>query len=203
MLEIAKTPQGGNPSQRDNCGQAARRPFPACPDFFIHQPKQSGQHKTSDKKKQNEWLDDEHDVPGIPPLRKRPEWTHTVVVSEIQQNVAHSGEACVQKQQSPMRRKLRIVGSSPSKTPDKIDESHHHAGYDRNAYERVSEAAMMSEAERRAAKLSNHIQVRRFRSQRESSGGKCSLAVQSRAAQTGARKEMGDRFQPSKVSECS
>jgi hypothetical protein len=59
----------------------------------------------------------------------------------------------------------------------------------------MSEAAVMLEAEDRPMELSDDVEIRRFGCQGHGSGRQRSFAIESGAPQTGARQEVGDRFQ--------
>jgi len=66
----------------------------------------------------------------------------------------------------------------------------------------MGKTAMMGEAKNPALKFAQHIQIRRFSSQRHCSGGQRSLAIQSRSAYAGAGQKMGNRFQSSMQVNC-
>ena len=119
------------------------------------------------KQAEHDGLEDENDVPGIPLLGKRPERAHAVIVGEVEQNVAETGEAGIEKEQSPARRKVGIFYLASAQTPNQIDEAEHHRGVDRNSKKRVRESTMMRKAERRAAESAENVEIRSLCRQRQ------------------------------------
>ena len=154
-----------------------------------------GTTNPSINKAQHHRFDDEDDVPRIPLLGKRPEGANPVVVGEIEQDVAETGQAGVEEQPAPARRQVGVVEFAASKTPYEVHESDYRQGVERHSDEGMGESAMVGEAEGRAAKSADHVEVGRFGRQRQSERGQRRLAVQSGASQAGAGQEVSKRFQ--------
>lgn len=71
-------------------------------------------------------------------------------------------------------------------TPDSIYERDDGCGHDRDAEERMREAAMVIESEGRSAETAEDIEVGGLGGEREYGGGERGLAVQTSAAHVGA-----------------
>ena len=124
-------------------------------------------------------------------LGKRPERAHAVVIGEVEQNVAESGEAGVEEEQSPARWEVRIFHLASAQTPDQIDEADYYGGVEWKSEEGVGEAAMVGEGEGRATEAAEDVQVRSLGGERERERGQRRLAVESGAAQACASRENG------------
>ena len=59
--------------------------------------------------------------------------THSVVVGEVEENVAEAGEAGVGEEQSPARGKVGIADLAPAQSPEEIDECNDCTGHQRHA----------------------------------------------------------------------
>jgi len=134
-------------------------------------------------------------VPGIPPLPKRPEGTDTVIVGEVEQNVAEAGDVCVCKQQSPSRRKIRIPRPAASQPPHQVNEPDDQGRYQEQAQERVGESAMMGKGEHRPAESAQNIKIGRLGSQSHGGCGQRGLAIETGASHARAGQEVCDWFQ--------
>src|SRR5271169_5408699 len=147
MFVVAESPVGDDGEQGESRGKSSMwrgaRALAAGADLFVDQRKKCGENQTQRENDQEDGLDDEDDVPGIPTLGEGPEGTHSVVVGEVEENVAETGQAGVGEEQSPARRKVGITGFASAQAPEEIDESDDHGGHQRHAQERMSESAVM------------------------------------------------------------
>ena len=85
---------------------------------------------------EHDGIEDEHDVPGVPLLGKRPERPDAVVVGEVEKDVAQTGETGEKEENSPARREIWIFQLAAAQTPQEIDEAHNHDGIDAELRER-------------------------------------------------------------------
>ena len=76
--------------------------------------------------------------------------------------MAEAGEAGVGEEQSPARGKVGIAGLAAAQAPEEIDESDDHRGYQRHSEERMSEAAVMVQAESGAAEAAEDVEIGGF-----------------------------------------
>ncbi len=109
--------------------------------------------------------------------------------------MAESGEAGVEEEQSPARRKIWIFQFAPPPTPEQVYKTNDHSSVEWNSEERVGEAAMMGEAERGATETAKHVDVGSFSGERKRERGQRRLAVESGASHTSAGQKVGDGFQ--------
>ncbi len=65
--------------------------------------------------------------------------------------MTEAGEAGISKEQSPARREVRIFQPASAQTPDQVNEADYHSGVEGNSKQGMREAAVVGEAERRAA----------------------------------------------------
>ena len=100
MLIIAHAPHRQNKNQRENRPAPAARwaAGTAAGDLFPDQAGEGRRDQSNEQRAQHERLHNEHDVPRIPLAIKRREGTQTVIVGEIQQQMARGGEATEQKE---------------------------------------------------------------------------------------------------------
>src|SRR6266478_5344425 len=163
MLVVAKSPVCEDGEQCENRGQPSSwHALAASADLFVDQRKQCRENQAESENDEQDGLDDEDDVPGDPALGKWPEGAHSVVIGEVEENVAEAGEAGVDEEQSPARRKIGIAGLASAQAPDEIDESNDHGGHQRDAQERMCESAVMVQAERGAAEAAEDVKVGGF-----------------------------------------
>ncbi len=66
-------------------------------DFLVNQREERRNDQSEEQEAEQDGLEDENDVPGVPPFGKRPERAHAVIVGEVEQNVAEPGEAGVEE----------------------------------------------------------------------------------------------------------
>jgi hypothetical protein len=109
--------------------------------------------------------------------------------------MAQSRQACVNKQQDPARRNIRIVGFALSESPDEVYECHDHDGDQRYSQERMGESPMMSKAKSGTFDSSKNIQVGSLGGKRQRECSKRRLAIKSCAPQARASQKVSDRFQ--------
>ena len=119
-------------------------------------------------------------------FRKWPERAHTIVIREVEKNVAEPSETREAEQQAPARRNIRIANFASAQSPEKINQSDDRGGYQRHSEKRMCEAAVMIKSECGASKTAEDIDVGSFGRQRHRSRGQCGLAVESGAAHGGA-----------------
>src|SRR5215470_5101699 len=81
------------------------------------------QNQSQDQNDVQRRFQDEHDVPGIPLLPEWPERSHTIIVGEIQQNMAEAGNVRKEKEQAPARRKAGNVGLLSPRQPHQVHEA--------------------------------------------------------------------------------
>src|SRR5258708_8692005 len=162
MLVVAKSPVCDYAEQSESrgyfSGWRGARAFAAGADLFVDQRKQCRENQAECENDEQDGLDDENYVPGNPTLGKRPEGAHSVIIGEVEENVAEAGEAGVGEEQSPARRKIGITGFAAAQSPEEIDESNDHGRDQRDAQERMSEAAMMVQAERGTAEAAEDVE---------------------------------------------
>src|SRR5208282_1072246 len=111
MLVVAQPPVGEYGDQSQGRGQSSlwRGVFVAGTDLFVDERKQCGENQAERERDEEDGFDDKDDVPGIPALGERPEGTDSVVVGEVEENVAEASEAGVGKEQSPARGKVGVA----------------------------------------------------------------------------------------------
>src|SRR5258708_25562030 len=144
MLVVAKSPVCEDGEQCENRGQPSSwHAFAAVADLFVDQRKQCGENQAQRENEPQDGLDNENDVPGNPAFGERPERAYSIVVGEVEENVAEPRQAGGGEQQSPARRKIGIAGLASAQTPDEIDVSNDHGGHKRDAQEGLSAAAVM------------------------------------------------------------
>src|SRR6266446_3558548 len=144
MLVVAKSPVCEDGEQCENRGQPSSwHALAASADLFVDQRKQCRENQAESENDEQDGLDDENDVPGNPALGERPERAYSIVVGEVEENVAEPGQAGVGEQQSPARGKIGIAGFAAAQSPEEIDESNDYGGHQRDAQERMCESAVM------------------------------------------------------------
>src|ERR1700687_631997 len=166
MLVVTKSPARDYGEQSENRGQSSRwhgsRTFVAGADLFVDQRKQCGENQSQRENDEQDGLDDEHDVPGNPALGEWPEGTHSIVISEVEENVAETGQAGIGEEQSPARGQIRIAGLTAAQAPEQIDKSNDHGGHERHAEKRMGEAAVMVQTECGASEAAQDVEVGGF-----------------------------------------
>src|SRR5579862_5542107 len=133
MLVVAQSPPGREADERENCPPSALGTFVANTEVGIDQPKQSWQHEACNEYSPNHRICDENDVPRIPLLGKWPERPYAVVVGEIEQDVADSGDVSKKEEPSPAWRALGIFDRLPAQIPDQVNETDYNSRHDRRA----------------------------------------------------------------------
>src|SRR5438067_12543595 len=86
------------------------------------------------------------------------------------------------------------LSSSPP-TPVQLQDAKGEQGVERDADQRMSEAAMMSEARDWINEIHDHVNVGNFCGDDHGGGGQGRLAVEAQAAEAGAGEQMSDGFQ--------
>jgi hypothetical protein len=109
--------------------------------------------------------------------------------------VAEAGEAREQEKHSPAGRKVRVIDSSASQTPDEIDEADDNNSIERYAKKRMRESAVMSEAERWSPEATEHIEIWSFGGEGQRERGQRGFAIESGASHAGTGQKVGDGFQ--------
>ena len=66
-------------------------------DFFIDQREEGWNDQSEQQEAKHDGIEDEDNVPGVPLLGERPERANTVVVGEIEQDVAETGKASIEE----------------------------------------------------------------------------------------------------------
>ena len=195
VLKIPERPKKHDADQGEGSSDTAARTSLAGTDFSVYQREEGRRNQSEQQAGEHDRLEDEHDVPGVPLFGEWPKRTDAVVVGEIEQDVAETGEAGVEEKQSPAWRKLWIFQFAPSPTPEQVYKTNDHSSVEWNPEERVGEAAMMGEAERGAAETAKHVDVGSFSGERKRERGQRGLAVESGASHTSAGQKVGDGFQ--------
>src|SRR5260221_13720213 len=88
MLIVAQAPHQNDPDQCESSRNSASRAATPRSNFAVDQCRQCGQDKPEQQESEHHWLKNKNYIPRIPALRKRPERAHTVVIREIEQDVA-------------------------------------------------------------------------------------------------------------------
>src|ERR1700687_3196796 len=103
MLVVTKSPARDYGEQSENRGQSSRwhgsRAFVAGADLCVDQRKQCGKNQAQRENDEQDGLDDEHDVPGNPALGEWPEGTYSIVISEVEENAAETGQTGIREKQ--------------------------------------------------------------------------------------------------------
>ena len=100
--------------------------------------------------------------------------------------MTETGKAGIGEEHSPARRQIWIARFAAAQAPEEIDETDDHGSHQRHSEERMSEAAVMVQAEGGASEAAEDIEIRRFGSQRQRGGGEGRFAVEAGAAHGGA-----------------
>src|SRR5205807_6702622 len=88
------------------------------------QAEESWKNQPEDEDSQDQGLNDEHDVPGIPPGIERSERTHAIIIGKVQQNMAERAQYRVAIEQLPVGRQLSLPPTLQQKTINPIDHAH-------------------------------------------------------------------------------
>lgn len=195
MFVVANGPQQNDSDQGECGGDAASRATLPRADFFIDQPEERRHDQSKQEAGEHDGIEDEHDVPGVPLLGKRPERPDAVVVGEVEKDVAQTGETGEKEENSPARREIWIFQLAAAQTPQETDEAHNHDGIDRNSEKGMREATMMGKTEGGSAQTAEYVEVWGFGGERERKRGQGGLAIESGASQTSAGQEVSDGFQ--------
>src|SRR5205823_1663384 len=195
VFEITDTPHRDHATEGKSCSEPAGWSFVVHPDFAIDKREEGGQYQTGEHQYEYHRLHNENDVPRVPSLGKRPQWAHSIVVGEIQQNVAQAREHREAIQQPPTRWKIWIPGFTSTHAPEGIHESDNNSRNQKRTKKRMSESSMVGKSEYRPLEVSKHVQIRGFRRQRHGCRSQSRLAIEPGTTQTRACQEMGDRFQ--------
>lgn len=114
--------------------------------------------------------------------------------------MAQSRQACINKEQTPTRRNIRMVGFALSESPDEVYECHDHYGDQRYSQERMGESPMVSKAKSGTFDPSKNIQVGSLGGKRQRECSKRRLAIKSCAPHARASQKVSDRFQSKDLS---
>src|SRR5215468_446080 len=104
MVIVAYPPHGADHKQRANRTPLSAKRLTTRTDFAAHESEDCGNQQTKQQSREHDGFEDEDNVPGVPVPVKRQEWTHTVVIGEIKQNMTEYSRNPKKEQQSPARR---------------------------------------------------------------------------------------------------
>src|SRR6266576_1127151 len=195
MFVIPQSPHQNHTHQRQRGSHPAVRTSAPCANLFIDERKHRWNDQSKNQQNQHHGLNNKHDVPRIPPLRKWPERPDAVIICEIEQNVAESGKTGIEKKHAPSRRQIGIFCFPAPQPPYQIYESDHNRGIQWDAEERMREATMMFETNGRPPETANNVEIRRFGRQSQRERGQRRFAIEAGASHARAGQKVSQGFQ--------
>ena len=84
MLEVTHQEDNGKRHQGEDGPTTSTKWGFARPNFFGHQAEQARNNQSQNKRRQNDWFNNEIDVPGIPLEIKRRKGANSIIVGKVE-----------------------------------------------------------------------------------------------------------------------